>query len=318
MDDCIERTNSKVKAILSIHTHNDRWCAVAASEMAMQAGWKRVEWCLLWNGERTWNVDTIILALNLFTHGISPNLDLREIYNRVRRVSEIIWMPINPRHPYIWELAYTAFSWWHQDAIKKWFDEQIRKEEEEWFLKWIVPYLPIDPKDVWGIYEAIIQLNSQSWKWWAAYILEKAWYVIPKKMQKYAWAVIQNEAEKTWKDIDSKKAKELFEDKYVNKEWKIMYNEFDFVEIRQSAKSNNIWATSELCKEISDKYWLDIDIKDLEVDPDKSWKNANAISYVIIEINWKEYFWVWIDMDVGNSALIWVISTINIALRDQK
>jgi 2-isopropylmalate synthase len=152
---------------LSIHPHNDRGTAVAAAELAQLAGADRVEGTLFGNGERTGNVDVVTLALNLFTEGIDPRLDLHDI-DALRRVAEYCnRLPVHPRHPYAGDLVYTAFSGSHQDAIKKGMDALPADYEQ-----WEVPYLPIDPKHVGRTYEAIIRVNSQSGKGGVAYVMD--------------------------------------------------------------------------------------------------------------------------------------------------
>jgi 2-isopropylmalate synthase len=153
--------------ILSIHPHNDRGTAVATAELGLMAGAERVEGCLFGNGERTGNVDLVTLALNLLTQGVDPRLDLSELDEARRIVEECNELPVHPRHPYVGELVYTAFSGSHQDAIKKGMDAQERSGSEIWD----VPYLPLDPKDVGRDYEAIIRVNSQSGKGGVAYLM---------------------------------------------------------------------------------------------------------------------------------------------------
>ena len=154
--------------LLSIHPHNDRGTAVAAAELALMAGADRVEGTLFGNGERTGNVDIVTMALNLFTQGVDPKLDLRDV-SEIRSVAEYCTqLPVHERHPYVGDLVYTAFSGSHQDAIKKGFDAQ-QKRNDPLFQ---VPYLPIDPKDVGRDYEAVIRINSQSGKGGIAYILQ--------------------------------------------------------------------------------------------------------------------------------------------------
>ena len=153
--------------VLSVHPHNDRGTAVAAAELAQLAGADRVEGTLFGNGERTGNVDVVTLALNLFTQGVDPKLDLHDI-DHLRRVAEYCnRLPVHPRHPYAGDLVYTAFSGSHQDAIKKGMDA-IPGD----YQTWEVPYLPIDPKHVGRTYEAIIRVNSQSGKGGVAYIMD--------------------------------------------------------------------------------------------------------------------------------------------------
>jgi 2-isopropylmalate synthase len=155
-------------AIFSVHPHNDRGTAVATAELGLMAGAERVEGTLFGNGERTGNVDLVTLALNLLTQGVDPELDLRQIDEARRIVEECNELPVHPRHPYVGELVYTAFSGSHQDAIKK----GMYAHERSGSSLWNVPYLPIDPMDVGRTYEAIIRVNSQSGKGGVAYIME--------------------------------------------------------------------------------------------------------------------------------------------------
>jgi 2-isopropylmalate synthase len=155
-------------AILSVHPHNDRGTAVATAELGLMAGAERVEGTLFGNGERTGNVDLVTLALNLLTQGVDPGLDLSHIDEARRIVEECNELPVHPRHPYVGELVYTAFSGSHQDAIKKGMYAQERSGSQVWD----VPYLSIDPLDVGRTYEAIIRVNSQSGKGGVAYVMQ--------------------------------------------------------------------------------------------------------------------------------------------------
>jgi 2-isopropylmalate synthase len=167
-------------AIMSVHPHNDRGTAVATAELGLMAGAERVEGCLFGNGERTGNVDLITLALNLLTQGIDPRLDLAELDEARRIVEECNELPVHPRHPYVGELVYTAFSGSHQDAIKKGMDAQERSGS----AVWDVPYLPLDPKDVGRDYEAIIRVNSQSGKGGVAYLMKTEHHLdLPRGLQ---------------------------------------------------------------------------------------------------------------------------------------
>ncbi len=165
--------------ILSLHPHNDRGTAVAAAELAVQAGADRVEGTLFGNGERTGNVDVVTLAMNLFSQGVDPALDFSDI-DRIRRVAEYATrMPVHPRHPYAGDLVYTAFSGSHQDAIKKGFAALGHD-----YPLWEVPYLPIDPSHTGRTYEAIIQVNSQSGKGGVAYVMDTEHGLdLPRRLQ---------------------------------------------------------------------------------------------------------------------------------------
>ncbi|MBV8597684.1 MAG: 2-isopropylmalate synthase, partial [Actinobacteria bacterium] len=166
--------------ILSVHPHNDRGTAVATAELGLMAGADRVEGTLFGNGERTGNVDIVTLALNLLTQGVDPGLDLSQIDEAKRIVEECNELPIHPRHPYVGELVYTAFSGSHQDAIKKGMYAQQRSESEQWD----VPYLPVDPMDLGRTYEAIIRVNSQSGKGGVSYLMETEHHLeLPRGLQ---------------------------------------------------------------------------------------------------------------------------------------
>ena len=172
--------SARDQIILSVHPHNDRGTAVATAELGLMAGAERVEGTLFGNGERTGNVDIVTLALNLFTQGVDPGLDLSQIDEAKRIVEECNELPIHPRHPYVGELVYTAFSGSHQDAIKKGMDARKRSQSE----LWDVPYLAIDPMDLGRTYEAIIRVNSQSGKGGVAYLMEREHHLeLPRGLQ---------------------------------------------------------------------------------------------------------------------------------------
>jgi 2-isopropylmalate synthase len=160
--------SSRDQIVLSVHPHNDRGTAVATAELGLMAGAERVEGTLFGNGERTGNVDIVILAVNLLTQGVDPRLDLSRIDEAKAIVEECNELPVHPRHPWAGELVYTAFSGSHQDAIKKGMYAQQRSSSDAWD----VPYLPIDPMDLGRTYEAIIRVNSQSGKGGVAYLME--------------------------------------------------------------------------------------------------------------------------------------------------
>lgn len=196
--------------ILSVHPHNDRGCAVAATEMAQLAGAERVEGCLLGNGERTGNVDIVTLALNLLTQGIDPKLDFSNLGEVSATVEACTQIPIHPRQPYAGELVHTAFSGAHQDGIKKGFACQQDG------AYWNVPYLPIKPEHIGKSYEGIIRINSQSGKGGMAYLLEKNYgLVMPKSMQAEVSKAIQNYTEKTGGEIGVEKIWDIFQSEYI-------------------------------------------------------------------------------------------------------
>ncbi|MDR2214513.1 MAG: 2-isopropylmalate synthase, partial [Nevskiaceae bacterium] len=165
-------------ALISLHPHNDRGTGVAAAELALLAGADRVEGTLFGNGERTGNVDIVTLALNLYTQGIDPKLDFSNINEAARLVEYCNQLPIHPRHPYVGDLVFTAFSGSHQDAIRKGFADRGENG------LWEVPYLPIDPRDLGRTYESVIRVNSQSGKGGVTYLLEQEYGLsLPRRLQ---------------------------------------------------------------------------------------------------------------------------------------
>ena len=198
---------------ISLHPHNDRGCAVAATELALMAGGDRVEGTLFGNGERTGNVDIVTLALNLFTQGVQPNLDFSDIYDVMRTVEYCNQLPVHPRHPYAGELVFTAFSGSHQDAIKKGFAAMRASNS----LVWEVPYLPIDPADLGRTYEAVIRVNSQSGKGGVAFIMERDHGLeLPRRLQIEFSKVVQTISESTGKEVDSSSIRDAFDSEFIN------------------------------------------------------------------------------------------------------
>ena len=205
---------NRASAIVSLHTHNDRGTGVAATELGLMAGADRVEGTLFGNGERTGNLDIVTVALNMFSHGIDPHLDfrnlgaIREVYERVTRMS------VHDRHPYGGDLVFTAFSGSHQDAIKKGMDRRGKIGHD---ALWDVPYLTIDPMDIGRSYEAIIRINSQSGKGGVAYILDREFgFDLPKLMHPEVGNLIGKHADKLGKELSPAEIHECFRANFVN------------------------------------------------------------------------------------------------------
>jgi 2-isopropylmalate synthase len=186
--------------VISLHTHNDRGTGVAAAELGLMAGADRVEGCLLGNGERTGNCDLVTVALNLYTQGVDPGLDFSDIDEIVNTVNYCTNIPVHPRTPYAGDLVFTAFSGSHQDAIKKGFASQEKRNDQ----LWDVPYLPIDPKDLGRDYEAVIRVNSQSGKGGVAWVLEQdKGLKLPKRMQADFSRSVQALADETSRELNA-------------------------------------------------------------------------------------------------------------------
>jgi 2-isopropylmalate synthase len=200
-------------ALISLHPHNDRGTGVAAAELGLMAGADRVEGTLFGNGERTGNVDIVTLALNLYTQGVDPGLDFSNINEAARCVEYCNQLPIHPRHPYVGDLVFTAFSGSHQDAIRKGFAE--RKESDVWEI----PYLPIDPRDVGRSYESVIRVNSQSGKGGVAYLLEQEYNVsLPRRLQIEFSPLVQAVSDSSGKEVTAAAIWQLFEKEYLSRE----------------------------------------------------------------------------------------------------
>ena len=201
------------KVILSLHPHNDRGTAVAATELCLMAGAQRVEGTLFGNGERTGNVDVITMALNIFSQGVDPELDFTNIQESIEVSEYCTQLPVPARHPYAGELVYTAFSGSHQDAIKKGMAANKSSNDPHWE----VPYLPIDPMDVGRSYEAIIRVNSQSGKGGVAYILDTEFGIdMPRDMQVEFSKMIQNISDQSGKEITAAQIWQTFKEAYLD------------------------------------------------------------------------------------------------------
>jgi 2-isopropylmalate synthase len=220
--DQIEWINDRLRyrehIAISVHTHNDRGCAVAAAELAVMAGADRVEGTLMGNGERTGNMDLVTMAMNLYSQGVDPMLDLSGIAEITDVVEACTEISTHPRHPYAGELVFTAFSGSHQDAIRKCL---AQREDSD---LWNVAYLPIDPRDLGRRYEEVVRINSQSGKGGVAYVLERDYNIsLPRWLQIEFSKVVQREAETNGGEIDSMTIHRLFESRYlkVSKAWEL-------------------------------------------------------------------------------------------------
>jgi len=204
--------------VISLHTHNDRGCAVAAAELGVLAGADRVEGTLMGNGERTGNMDIVTMAMNLYSQGVDPRLDFARMDEVIQTVRECTQLPVHPRHPYAGELVFTAFSGSHQDAIKKCLSRRGEREV------WEVAYLPIDPADIGRSYQEVIRINSQSGKGGIAYVLERDHgLVLPRWLQIDFSATVQAYAEERETEVGSDEIFRLFEQTYLegDRRWRL-------------------------------------------------------------------------------------------------
>lgn len=206
--------------IVSLHTHNDRGCGIAAAELGIMAGADRVEGTLLGNGERTGNMDIVTMAMNLYSQGIDPKLDLHDVAEMIEVVKECTQLPVHPRHPWVGELVYTAFSGSHQDAIRKSID--YHKQHD--FKHWEVAYLPINPADLGRRYEEIVRINSQSGKGGVGLVLERDYgYQLPKWMLTEVSRAVQKVTDASGKEISSVEIHDLFKQQFTDipQDWRL-------------------------------------------------------------------------------------------------
>jgi len=205
--------NQREHITVSLHTHNDRGCGVAASELGLMAGADRVEGTLLGNGERTGNMDIVTMAMNLYSQGINPQLDLHDMQEIIEVVKYCTQLPVHPRHPWAGELVYTAFSGSHQDAIRK----SVSYHKENSLEHWNVAYLPVNPADIGRRYEEIVRINSQSGKGGVGLVLERDYgYELPKWLLAEISQQVQAATEISGDEISSEKIKQLFETQFMD------------------------------------------------------------------------------------------------------
>ncbi|MEK9649939.1 MAG: 2-isopropylmalate synthase [Gammaproteobacteria bacterium] len=310
--------------ILSLHPHNDRGTAVAATELALMAGADRVEGTLFGNGERTGNVDIVTLALNLLTHGIDPELDFTNINHVIREVEFCNKLPVHPRHPYAGDLVFTAFSGSHQDAIKKGLQALKISNTPHWE----VPYLPIDPSDLGRTYEAVVRINSQSGKGGIAYILENDHGVsLPRRLQIALSAEIQKVADSTGREIISSEIWDIFEKSFMQSlgtelisfEVSSREDNQDSIEIvlEKSGKQERISAKGEgplaaAINALNNTYCCQLSISEFHQHSIGSGSGASAITYIEIAKDKKVTRWgVGIDKNTLKSSIKAIICCFN-------
>lgn len=313
---------NRENVIISIHPHNDRGCAVAASELGIMAGADRVEGTLFGNGERTGNADIMVIALNMFTQGVDPELDFSNINEAINIYESSTGLDIHPRHPYAGDLVYTAFSGSHQDAIKKGMARMIEHPQ-----RWEVPYLPIDPLDVGRNYDPIIRINSQSGKGGVAYILETNYGLhIPKTMQQDFGPKVTQASVDMDKELTHEEIYDLFMANYYVKEpLSVLYytehSSDDFVELEckvlyrgneMTIKGTGNGIVDAFCKAIMDEFNISFEISDYSQHSLAYGNKSKAISYVqLFDCKKKPHFAVGISSNTAKSSIRAIASAIN-------
>ena len=329
--------------LLSLHPHNDRGTAIAAAELGYMAGADRIEGCLFGNGERTGNVDLVTLGLNLFSQGIDPEIDFSDIDEIKRTVEYCNQLPVPERSPYGGDLVYTAFSGSHQDAIKKGFEAMQKTADADGKclgdLEWAVPYLPIDPLDVGRSYEAVIRVNSQSGKGGVAYLLKSDHSLdLPRKLQIEFSRVVQGLTDSEGGEVSSEKLWEIFQDEYLpapNSKPELKWGRFELkrmktesemdgevkldIVLRDGANEIAVSGTGNgpisAFLSILGAQGVDTRLLDYVEHTMSAGGDAQAASYIELDVAGKTLWGVGIDSDIATSSLKAVISGVNRAIR---
>lgn len=317
---------NRENVLVSLHAHNDRGCAVAATELGLLAGADRVEGTLFGNGERTGNADIMTIAMNLFTQGVDPMLDFTKIDEVVEIYESTTKMSVHSRHPYAGHLVYTAFSGSHQDAIRKGMEGMKNHPEH-----WEVPYLPIDPMDVGRNYDPIIRINSQSGKGGVTFILEQYYSLhMPKAFQKDVGAVVTRVSDEMQCELSPDKIFEIFNQEYVDirsplkliqyrtetmdpeRDVLAIEAEIEYHGERHFIQGEGNGVVSAFCHAIDDFIHMPIDIVNFRGHSMELGTNSRAISYIETkDAQGNRYYGAGTSSSVGKSSLRAVVSTIN-------
>ena len=315
--------------IVSLHTHNDRGCGVAAAELGLMAGADRIEGTLMGNGERTGNMDLVTLAMNLYSQGINPELDLSNADEIVRTVHECTQIATHPRHPWFGELVFTAFSGSHQDAIRKCLAQQ--KSDEPWD----VAYLPIDPKDLGRDYQSVIRVNSQSGKGGVAYILEQDYGLqLPRWLQIEASRKVQAHAEQASIEVAPEKIWEIVESAFMRTDdthqlgsYQLANNgthehiratliNHDDDKTQQIINGQGDGALSAFCDAIENHFGFRLEIAHYHQHALGSGTDASAMGYVQVKIDDRRYCGIAKSRDVMSANLNAILVCVKQALDD--
>ena len=317
--------DNRQSVLVSLHTHNDRGCAVAAAELAVQGGADRVEGTLLGNGERTGNMDIVTMGMNLYSRGVDPQLDFSNIDEIIQVVKACTNLPVHPRHPYAGELVFTAFSGSHQDAIKKCLAVQADDEP------WDVAYLPIDPSDLGRSYQEVIRINSQSGKGGIAYVLEQVHGLqLPRWLQIDFSTVVQGHAEDTETEVSPEVIWELFQQYYLNQQTPYSLDAF---QISHSENRDHLSATlkhegkelsvsaegagvvESFVSGLSDLVGEELVLVDYSEHAVTSSANSEAACYVQMNINGQRFSGVGLSRDIVDASLQAILCAVNNYIR---
>jgi 2-isopropylmalate synthase len=313
--------------IVSLHTHNDRGCGVAAAELGVMAGADRIEGTLLGNGERTGNMDVVTMAMNIYSQGIDPELALGDMDRIISVVQACTLLQVHPRHPYAGELVFTAFSGSHQDAIKKCLANQTDDKP------WDVAYLPIDPRDVGRSYQEVIRVNSQSGKGGVAYTLEQEYgLALPRWLQVEFSPIVQQFAEKDGGVVDAESMKNLFENSFMTGTTPYKLGKYDLAKddvdtVHAELISNNSsikitgngnGALSAFSEALGKHFNMRVDIIQYQEHALTVGSDSQAIAYVQANIDGDRYNGVAIDNDIVSASIQALLATVNQKITENK
>jgi 2-isopropylmalate synthase len=317
---------------ISLHPHNDRGSAVAATELAMMAGADRVEGCLFGHGERTGNVCLVTLGMNLFSQGIDPQIDFGDIDEIRRTVEYCTQLPVHPRHPYAGDLVYTAFSGSHQDAIKKGLEDLERRAADRGIpvskIEWEAPYLPIDPHDVGRTYEAVIRVNSQSGKGGVAYIMKADHKLdLPRRLQIEFSRVVQEHTDAEGGEVSPDSMWAYFREAYLDREAPLKLNsvhtssaagEKDQLTVRvyvdgepRVLEGTGNGPIAAFVEALNDQLAYDVRVLDYAEHALSSGGDATAAAYVECAVGDQIVWGVGLDANIVTASLKAVVSAVN-------
>ncbi len=319
--------NNRESIILSLHTHNDRGCGVAASELGMMAGADRVEGTLLGNGERTGNLDIVIMGMNMYSQGVDPKLDFSDMDRICSVVRECTQIEVHPRQPYAGSLVFTAFSGSHQDAIKKCLDMYNEGDN------WEIAYLPIDPRDVGRTYQDVIRVNSQSGKGGVAYVMDsKHGFQLPRWLQIEFSRVVQKAAEDTGQEISPDQIWDLFEAHYLNLPSPLLLKSFSI----EKTQNEKITGVIELDGEVFEvagsgsgmleafvdalksTFGMDLQILEYGEHALSQSANADAVTYLQLKYEGRRFTGIAIDEDIVTSSVNALLNAVSQALHARR
>ncbi|RCS63020.1 2-isopropylmalate synthase [Microbacterium sp. JB110] len=332
--------DNRENVILSLHPHNDRGTAIAASELGYMAGADRIEGCLFGNGERTGNVDLVALGVNLFTQGVDPQIDFSDI-DQIKRTAEYCnQLPVHERSPWAGDLVFTAFSGSHQDAIKKGFESMDARAEAAGVsvddISWGVPYLPVDPKDLGRSYEAVIRVNSQSGKGGVAYLLKTDRHLdLPRKLQIEFSGVVQSRTDSDGGEVSSDQIWHIFQDEYLPADSSdARWGRFEIIStetrssgsdvtlevtLRDGEEQRTVTGTGNgpiaAFLEVLREAGREVTLYDYVEHAMSASGDAQAAAYVDLQIDDQRLWGVGVDGDISMASLKAIVSAVNRTIR---